>query len=184
MRHAFLETTSNLLSAQSIATFRYEFPYMAKARRRPDAPRLLMETVVDAVDTARRNVNGIPLLAGGKSLGGRMTSRAAAETGLAGVDGLVFLGFPLHPPGKPGTSRADHLSDVNLPMLFIQGTRDALADLELMRPLCDKLGERATLHIIEAGDHSFKVLKRSGRKPGEVMDEIATTIKGWIAKTF
>jgi predicted alpha/beta-hydrolase family hydrolase len=180
MRHPFLESISDRLAAVKIATFRYEFPYMSNGRRRPDTPRILQETVRAAVETARRKADGLPLFAGGKSMGGRMTSLAASVEPLAGVRGIVFLGFPLHAPGRVGDKRADHLGAVDVPMLFVQGTRDSLADLDLMRGVSRKLGALATLHIIDGGDHSFKVLKRSGRLADEVMDEIVQTAAAWM----
>jgi predicted alpha/beta-hydrolase family hydrolase len=134
--------------------------------------RAVLETAVD-------EFSGVPVLAGGKSMGGRMTSSAAARKPLAGIAGLAFLGFPLHPPGKPGTARADHLAALDLPMLFLQGTRDAFARLDILRPVCERLGRRAALHIVEGGDHSFNVLKRSGRKPEEVMEELAGALAEW-----
>jgi predicted alpha/beta-hydrolase family hydrolase len=179
MRHPFLETIAQRLAARRIATFRYQFPYMEEGRRRPDPPHLLHATVKAAVQEASRLGEGLPIVAGGKSMGGRMTSSAAAKSPLPGVRGLVFLGFPLHPAGKPGDERARHLYAVDLPMLFLQGTRDALAGLDLLKPVCDRLGDLAELHIIEGGDHSFKVLKRSGRTEEEVMQELVTTVSGW-----
>src|SRR5437016_7683354 len=163
MHHPFMEKLAGELAGVGVATLRYQFPYMEARRRVPDAPAVLTATVVAAVRAAAEAAPGLPLLAGGKSMGGRMTSQAAAQRPLDGVRGLVFFGFPLHPPNQPGTKRADHLARVTMPMLFLQGTRDALADLKLLRPLCAKLGSRATLHIIETADHSFHGLKRSGR---------------------
>src|SRR5713101_7348553 len=138
-----------------------------------------MATVVAAVRAAAEAAPGLPLLAGGKSMGGRMTSQAAAEHPLDGVRGLVFCGFPLHPPGRPGTKRADHLAKVTAPMLFLQGTRDTFADLALLRPVCAKLGSRARLHIIETADHSFHVLKNSARTDAEALRELAETVASW-----
>ncbi len=181
MHHAFMEEMSERLSARGIATFRYQFAYMEQGRRRPDHRNVLLKTVRSAVATAAEAAPGLPLLAGGKSMGGRMTSGAAAVEALPGVQGLVFFGFPLHPAGKPGTERADHLADVDLPMLFLQGTRDKLADLELLRPVCEHLGERATLHVVDGGDHSFQVLKRSGRTHSEVQDELADAVDRWVS---
>ena len=182
MRHAFLEETSERLATDKIATFRYEFPYMATRPRRPDTPRILQETVRSAVEAAGRKAGGLPLLAGGKSMGGRMTSLAASSEPLPGVEGLVFLGFPLHAPGRVGDKRADHLGDVGVPMLFIQGTRDSLVDLDHIKGVCKRLGKRATLHIIEDGDHSFRVLKRTGRDPDDVMADIARAVAKWADK--
>src|SRR5712671_2779258 len=168
MSHPFMEELANELAGADVATFRYQFPYMEKQRRVPDAPAVLMATVVAAVRAAAEAAPGLPLLAGGKSMGGRMTSQAAAEHPLDGVRGLVFFGFPLHPPKQPGTKRAEHLAKVTVPMLFLQGTRDELADLNLLRPVCAKLGAHATLHVIDTADHSFHLLKKSGRSDDEV----------------
>ena len=181
MRHPFLERIARLLGERRIATFRYEFLYMAKHQGggRPDPPAVAEARVRAAVLEADRAVPGVPIFAGGKSFGGRMTSQAQAREPLPGVRGLVFLGFPLHPPGRPGTSRADHLDDVQIPMLFLQGTRDEFAGLDLLRPVVKRLGMRATLHLVEGGDHSFKVLKRTGRTETDVFDELADTIASW-----
>lgn len=181
MRHEFLETLALALAAAKIGTFRYQFPYMEQGRRAPDPPHLLQATVRSAVQRAETRLAGLPLVAGGKSLGGRMTSSAAAEAPLAGVRGLIFVGFPLHAPGKPGEGRAAHLKDVHVPMLFLQGTRDALARLDLIERVCQRLGDRATLHVVEGGDHSFKVLKRSGRTPQGVMQELVDAIGRWAS---
>jgi predicted alpha/beta-hydrolase family hydrolase len=167
------------LAGQGIATLRYQFPYMERGQNRTDPAAVAEGTVRAAVEAAQAQAPGLPLIAGGKSFGGRMTSHAQAKIPLPGVRGLAFLGFPLHAPGKPSESRAKHLADVAVPMLFLQGTRDPLADLTLMRRVTDGLGARATLHVVEGGDHSFKVLKRSGRSDGEVLDELAATIAGW-----
>ncbi len=183
MRHRFMEAVAAGLSERGVATLRYQFPYTEVGGRRPDPPAVLQATVRSAVATARNVAPGLPLLAGGKSLGGRMTSSAAARGELPGVRGLIFLGFPLHAPNRPGIERAEHLDAVQRPMLFLQGTRDALADLTLMRTVCGRLGERATLHVLEGGDHSFAVLKRSGRDQKEVMAELADAIASWaVAK--
>jgi uncharacterized protein len=179
MRHAFLESIAESLARQGIATLRYQFPYTESGGRRPDPPGVLQATVRAAVVKAREIAPELPLIAGGKSLGGRMTSNAAAHHPLPGVLGLVFLGFPLHPPKQLGESRADHLAAVELPMLFLQGTRDALAELELITSVCERLGSRATLHVVEGADHSFAVLKRSGRSHAEVLEELAVAIKEW-----
>ncbi len=181
MRHAFLETLAHALAAAKLGTFRYQFPYMEQGRRAPDPPHLLQATVRSAVETAQTHFAGLPLVAGGKSLGGRMTSSAAAEAPLAGVQGLIFLGFPLHAPGKPGDGRAAHLEKVGVPMLFLQGTRDSLARLDLIEGVCQRLGGRATLHIVEGGDHSFKMLKRSGRTEKEVLNELVGAIERWAS---
>jgi uncharacterized protein len=182
MRHPFLEAISQRLAEQGIATLRYQFRYMEQRSRRPDPPAVAAATVRAAVVEAARLAPGLPLVAGGKSFGGRMTSTAQAEEPLPGVRGLVFLGFPLHPPGRPDDTRAEHLARVTIPMLFLQGTRDEFADLELLRPVVKRLGDRATLHLVEGGDHSFKVPKKSGRSEGEVMGELARAIVTWSLK--
>jgi len=179
MRHAFLESISAALAARGVATMRYQFPYMEAGGRRPDSPAVAEATVRAAVTWAAKVAPGLPLIAGGKSFGGRMTSGAAASS-LPGVRGLVFLGFPLHPPGRPGTRRADHLVRVELPMLFLQGTRDQFAQPELMTGVCQRLGSRATLHPVEGADHSFGVLKSSGRTAAAVLDELADSIVQWV----
>ena len=180
MRHPFMESIAQRLAALGIGTLRYQFPYMEQGGRRIDPEPVVLATVRAAVDAGRDAAGGRPLMAGGKSFGGRMTSRAAAAAPLAGVAGLVFLGFPLHPAGSPGVSRADHLATVDLPMLFLQGTRDTLADLTLLEPIVRKLGDRATLRVIEHADHSFHVLKRSGRTDEQVLDELAAAVAGWL----
>ncbi len=179
MRHRFLETVAAALAARGLATYRYQFPYMEAGGGRPDPPSVLEATVRAAVQRAAAAAPDLPLVAGGKSLGGRMTSAAAAGSPLPGVRGLAFLGFPLHSPGQPGDRRAEHLERVDLPMLFLQGTRDAFARLDLLTGVCGRLGPRATLHLVEGGDHSFGVLKRSGRTPDQVMDELGDAIAGW-----
>ncbi len=179
MSHPFMEKLAGELAGVGVATLRYQFPYMEQRRRVPDTPAVLTATVVAAVHAAAEAAPGLPLLAGGKSMGGRMTSQAAAERPLDGVRGLVFFGFPLHPPNRPGTKRAEHLAKVTVPMLFLQGTRDALADLTLLRPVCAKLGPRAKLHVIESADHSFHVLKSSGRNDAEVLRELVETAASW-----
>ena len=181
MRHAFLERMAQALAGRGIATFRYEFAYMEKHAGRPDPPAVAAARVREAVGEAARVAPGLPLLAGGKSFGGRMTSTAAAEAPLPGVRGLVFLGFPLHPPGQPGTSRADHLDRVTVPMLFLQGTRDQFAQLPLLEPVIARLQPRAMLHLIHSGDHSFKVPKSSGRTAEDVMNGLADTIAAWTS---
>jgi uncharacterized protein len=181
MRHRFMEGMSARLAGAGIATFRYQFPYMEAGSRRPDARATLLATVQAAVDAARDAAPDLPLLAGGKSMGGRMSSLAAAEASLPGVCGLVFFGFPLHPAGRPSTERADHLERVDLPMLFLQGERDQLAGLDLLRPICAALGARATLHVIPSADHGFHVPKNSGRNDAEVLDELANTVADWSA---
>ena len=179
MTHPFMEKLSADLAAVGIATFRYQFPYMEQRRHVPDPPAVLIATVVSAVRAAEQAAPDLPLLAGGKSMGGRMTSQAAAQHPLDGVQGLVFFAFPLHPPNRPGTKRADHLAKVTIPTLFQQGTRDTLADLNLLRPICTKLGARATLHVIETADHSFHVLKSSGTADATVLRELAETTVSW-----
>ena len=182
MTHPFLEKLAAELANVGIATLRYQFPYMEERRGVPDRPELLASTVAAAVRLATEAAPELPVLAGGKSMGGRMTSQAAAENLLESVKGLVFFGFPLHPPNRPGTKRAEHLAKVSVPMLFLQGTRDTLADLTLLRPICSKLGSRATLHIIPEADHSFHVLKKSGKTDTEVMTELAETTAAWATK--
>ena len=181
MNHPFLEKLASELAAVDVATFRYQFPYMEQRRRIPDSPAVLTSAVVAAVRAAGEIAPDLPILAGGKSMGGRMTSSAAADhpPEFEKVHGLVFFGFPLHPPGKPGTKRAEHLARVTAPMLFLQGTRDQFADLKLLRPICTNLGSRATLREIETADHSFHVLKSSGISDAEVMRLLAQSVAAW-----
>ncbi len=179
MHHPFLRALSNELNLLGIATLRYQFPYMEKRRGAPDRPPVLTATVAAAAREAEKLADGQTLFAGGKSMGGRMTSQAAAQGMLEAVRGLVFFGFPLHPPGNPGTKRAEHLAQVSQPMLFLQGTRDTFADLKLLRPVSKKLGSRAILHIVETADHSFHVLKSSGKSDAEVLRELAVTTSDW-----
>lgn len=179
MDHPFLRAVAEALADVGVATLRYQFPYMEEGRRRPDPPHLLETTVRSAAAAAQDRLGELPVIAGGKSMGGRMTSQAQAKEALQGVLGLVFLGFPLHPRGRPGDRRAEHLADVTIPMLFLQGTRDQLADLDLLEPVCRRLGERAHLHVIEEADHSFGVLKRSGRTHEQVLAELVGTIAAW-----
>jgi uncharacterized protein len=181
MSHPFLASLAAELAAVGVATLRYQFPYMEQRRRVPDSPAVLTATVRAAVRTAAEAAPRLPLIAGGKSMGGRMTSQAAAQQPLEGVRGLVFFGFPLHPPNKPGTKRAEHLKKVTVPMLFLQGTRDTLADLTLLKPICEELGARATLHIIETADHSFHMLKKSGKTDADALRELAQTTASWQA---
>lgn len=176
MHHAFMQQLAEALAARGVATFRYQFPYTEAGKRRPDPRGRLLATVRAAVAVAHAAAPDLPLFAGGKSMGGRMTSQAAAEAPLPAVRALVFVGFPLHPAGREGRERADHLFRVSLPMLFLQGTRDKLADLALLRPVCQELGERASLAVIEGADHGFHVLKRSGRTDAQVMDELADRV--------
>ena len=182
MRHPFLEAIARALAERDVATLRYQFPYMERRASRPDSPAVAAATVRAAAAEAARLAPGLPLVAGGKSFGGRMTSTAQAEEPLPGVRGLVFLGFPLHPPGRPADARAEHLARVQIPMLFLQGTRDDFADLKLLQPVVKRLGDRATLHLVDGGDHSFHVLKRSGRTDAAVMDEITDAIAEWSAQ--
>jgi predicted alpha/beta-hydrolase family hydrolase len=181
MRHRFMEAMSVRLADVGVATFRYQFPYMEAGSRRPDTRATLLATVRAAVDAAHGAASDLPLLAGGKSMGGRMTSLAAAEVALPGVRGLVFFGFPLHPAGRPSTERAEHLARVDVPLLFFQGERDQLAGLDLLRPLCAGLGARATLHVVPTADHGFHVLKSSGRSDAEVQGDLARTVAAWAA---
>jgi uncharacterized protein len=181
MRHPFLEKLSEALASESVATFRYEFPYMEQRRRRIDPPAILHERVREAVAAASRE--GLPLFAGGKSMGGRMTSQAQALAPLPDVLGLAFVGFPLHPAGRRGVERAAHLREVAVPMLFLQGTRDELAHLDLLRPIVEGL-RRATLHIVDDADHSFHVRKKSGRGDAEVLTELAQTFARWAQRTI
>ena len=180
MRHAFMEAVARRLCNRGLATLRYQFPYMDKGSRRPDPHPILFATVRAAVATARAEAPDLPLFAGGKSMGARMTSMAAAQTPLQDVRGIVFLGFPLHPAGRPASDRAAHLSDVSVPMLFLNGTRDKLAALELLEPVCDHLGSLARLRVVAAADHSFHVLKRSGRTDDEVLDELADVTAAFV----
>ena len=180
MQHSFMESVAVELAERKVATLRYNFPYMEHGSRRPDPPKLCHATVRAAVDTAARLVPSLPLFTGGKSFGGRMTSQAQAESPLPSVRGLAFIGFPLHPAKKPSDTRAKHLYDVKIPMLFLQGTRDELADLTLFKPIVQRLGKRATLKVVEAADHSFHVLVRSGRTDAQVRSELFDTIAGWI----
>lgn len=184
MRHPFMDAIARALAARGIGTFRYEFEYMEKKSRRPDAPSVAMARVREAVAEAADAAPGLPLLAGGKSFGGRMTSNAQAEAALPGVRGLVFLGFPLHPPGKPSIARADHLDRVLIPMLFAQGTRDEFAEPGLLGQVLARLGTRATLHSLEGGDHSFAEPKSSGRSKDDVLAELGETIRGWAARLW
>ncbi len=179
MKHPFMEQMSRQLASNGIATFRYQFPYIERKSRRPDPKPILLVTVRSAVAIAQEECPDLPLLAGGKSMGGRMTSLAAAESPLADVNGLVFFGFPLHPAGAPSTERSEHLDEVNAPMLFLQGTRDSLADLTLLTPVCKKLGERASLHVVEGADHSFHMLKSSGKTDLQILDELAAVVAKW-----
>ena len=179
MRHGFMERASAALGAERIATFRYQFPYVEKRLRRPDPLPILLSTVRAAVAEAHGAAGDLPLLAGGKSMGGRMTSSAVAGEPLPGVHGLVFFGFPLHPIGKPGSERSEHLDRVSVPMLFLQGTKDKLADVDLLRTVIERLGPRATLHLVEEADHSFSLPKRTGRDLDDVLFELARAMAAW-----
>jgi predicted alpha/beta-hydrolase family hydrolase len=183
MTHEFMERVAGGLCERGIATLRYQFPYMEKGSRRPDAPAVAHAAVRAAVAEAARCCPGLVLFAGGKSFGGRMTSQAQAVSPLAGVRGLAFLGFPLHPAGKPSDVRAKHLGDVHIPMLFVQGTRDKLAELPLLEPVVKRLGASATLHLVQEADHSFHVPARSGRNDRDAMSEIVATLSAWIDAT-
>jgi predicted alpha/beta-hydrolase family hydrolase len=180
IRHSFMEAVAAGLAERRVATLRYQFPYMERGSRRPDPPALCHSTVRAAVEEALRRAPGLPLVAGGKSFGGRMTSQAQAANALPGVSGLAFVGFPLHPAKKPSDERATHLANVKIPMLFLQGTRDDLADLTLLEPLVSRLGAHATLKKIEGADHSFHVLARSGRNDREVLDEVLDAFTDWL----
>ena len=182
MRHSFMEVAAQQLAQNGIATFRYQFQYIEQGRKSPNPLPILMKTVRSAVAAASKATGDLPLMAGGKALGGRMTSSSAAKEPLPGVKGIIFFGFPLHAPGRPSNDRAAHLYDVHLPMLFLQGTRDKFADLEFLKPVCDKLGTQATLHTIEWADHGFHVPKKSGRTDEEVIEELGKTAGEWIAK--
>ena len=180
MAHPFMAATASGLATRGIATLRYQFPYMERGSKRTDTPRVAHAAVRAAVSEAARLLPGVPLFAGGKSFGGRMTSQAQAETPMPGIRGLVFLGFPLHPAGKPSDERAAHLFDVTLPMLFLQGTRDDLATLDLLQPLVKRLGKRATLHLAQDADHSFHVPARTGRKDAQVLDDVLDALAEWV----
>jgi len=183
MAHPFMQAMADALAERGIATLRYQFPYMERGSRRPDPPKLAQATVRAAVMEAARLAPELALFAGGKSFGGRMTSQAQAASPLSRVRGLVFLGFPLHPAGKPSDERGAHLFDVHIPMLFLQGTRDELADLSLLQLLTARLGDRATLERFEDADHSFHVPARTGRKDSQVMAEVADALADWMERT-
>jgi uncharacterized protein len=180
MAHPFMAAAADGLAERRIATLRYQFPYMERGSKRPDSPKVAQAAVRAAVAEASRLAPGLALFAGGKSFGGRMTSQAQAAAPLAGVRGLVFLGFPLHAPGRPSDERGAHLADVRIPMLFLQGTRDDFADLDLLNPLVKKLGTRARLKTFDDADHSFHVPKRSGRTDAEIMSEMLDAVAEWI----
>jgi predicted alpha/beta-hydrolase family hydrolase len=182
MNHPFMVVVAEELAERGIATLRYQFLYMEQGGRRPDPPALAQATVRAAVAAASKLASGLPLIAGGKSFGGRMTSQAQAAAPLDGVRGLAFLGFPLHAAGKPSNDRAKHLLDVKVPMLFLQGTRDTLADLAMLRPVVAGLGRRATLRLFDDADHSFHVPARTGRKDAEVRAEMLDAFAKWAEK--
>ncbi len=184
MTHPFLTAVANGLAERGIATLRYQFPYMERGSKRPDNPELAQTTVRAAVTEASRLAPQLPLFAGGKSFGGRMTSQAQAESPLPCVRGLAFLGFPLHPPGQPSRKRSEHLSQVKIPMLFLQGTRDEFADLRLLHTVTEQLGARASLKLFQDANHSFHVPARSGRKDSEVRTEILDAIAEWIQQVL
>jgi predicted alpha/beta-hydrolase family hydrolase len=180
MRHASMDKIAEGLADRGIATFRFNFPYMEKKQGRPDQPAVAHAAIRAAVKEAARLCPGLKLVAGGKSFGGRMTSQAQSKAPLPDVKGLAFLGFPLHADKKPSTERAEHLADVEIPMLFLQGTRDGLADLGLLKPVIAALGTKATLHEVSGGDHSFAVLKKSGRTNEEALTEVLDTLAAWV----
>ena len=180
MTHKAMESNAQGLAERGVATLRYQFPYMEKGSKRPDSPRIAHAAVRAAAAEALRIASDLPLFAGGRSFGGRMTSQAQADAPLPGVRGLAFLGFPLHPAGKPGIDRAEHIARVEVPMLFVSGDRDALADLDLLKPVVDSLGDRATLHLIANADHSLKVAAKSGRTPAEVEAEALDALANWM----
>ena len=180
MAHPFMSATARELAALGVATLRYQFPYMERRLRRPDQPALCHATVRAAVLEAAHRARALPLIAGGRSFGGRMTSQAQALAPLPGVRGLAFLGFPLHPAGRPADTRAQHLERVDIPLLFLQGTRDALADNALMAALVARLGARATLSPVHEADHSFHVPARSGRSDAQVRTELARALVAWM----
>lgn len=182
MNHAFMEALSLALMERSVATLRYQFPFMERGSKRPDTPAVAHAAVRAAVAAARERLPDVPLFAGGKSFGGRMTSQAQATGALPGVRGLAFVGFPLHPAGKAGVARAAHLADVQLPMLFLQGTRDELAELALLQGVVQGLGERATLHIEDDADHAFHVRVRSGRTDAQVVQSLAAAMAAWFGE--
>lgn len=183
MRHRGMTSVAEGLAARGVATLRFEFPYMAKGGRRPDPPAVAQAAVRAAVAAGRGLAGELPVFAGGRSFGGRMTSGAQAKAPLDGVRGLVFFAFPLHPSGKPGTERAAHLATIELPMLFLQGTRDTLATLDLLEPTVAELGARARLVLAQDADHSFHVPRATGRGDAEVLGELLDACAGWMADT-
>ena len=184
MAHKSMASNAEGLAKRGIATLRYNFLYTEKGSKRPDSPKLAHATVRAAAARATEFAGDLPIYAGGRSFGGRMTSQAQAAEALPAVSGLAFLGFPLHPAGKPGIERAAHLADVKVPMLFVSGSRDALAELDLLRPVVAGLGDRATLHVVEHADHSFHVPARSGRTDAQVIDELLAAIATWVEEVL
>ena len=182
MTHPFMEAIAGGLGERGVATLRYQFPYMEKRSKRPDSETVLTDTVQAAIGAAKKIAGDLPLFAGGKSMGGRMTSLAAAKAPLDGVRGLIFFGFPLHAAGMPDAARGDHLAEISLPLLFLQGSRDALAELKLLRPLCRRLGQRAELFVVDGGDHSFHMLKSAKRSDDEVLSAVVEKAVGWMRK--
>ena len=182
MKHAFMESMAQGLAERCIASLRFNFPFMEQGSKRPDSPAVAHAAVRAAIAEAVRHMPGVPLFAGGKSYGGRMSTQAQAAEPLPGVKGIVLVGFPLHPAGKPSTERAAHLAGVKLPMLFLQGTRDGLADLDLVTQATASLGNKASLHIVEGADHAFHVLVRSGRTDAQVREELCDTMAAWMTK--
>jgi predicted alpha/beta-hydrolase family hydrolase len=182
MNHTFMQAVADGLAARDIATLRYQFPYMERGSKRPDSPAVAHATVRAAVAAAATHLPSLPLVAGGKSFGGRMTSQAQASNPLPGVRGLCFFGFPLHPAGKPAVDRGDHLAKIAVPMLFLQGSRDALAEVTLIEPLVTSLRPRATRHLVADADHSFHVPARSGRKDSDVLQDILDTMAAWTSR--
>jgi predicted alpha/beta-hydrolase family hydrolase len=182
MNHQFMEKMATYLANEQIGTLRYNFPYTEKNSKRPDHATVLLKTTESAYSVAKEYANNLPVFAGGKSMGGRMTSTAASKSLLTGIQGIVFFGFPLHAPGQPSGHRAEHLYQVQEPMLFLQGTKDKLADLELLKPVIDKLGRKAALHIAEGADHSFHIPKNAGRTDDDVLKELAAIVKEWVVR--
>ena len=182
MRHRAMESNARGLADRGIATLRYQFLYMEKGSKRPDPPPLAHAAVRAAAAEAVKLAPDLPLFAGGRSFGGRMSSQAEAKAPLPQVRGLIFLGFPLHPAGKPSVDRAEHLADVQIPMLFVSGSRDALAEMDLLKPLVNRLGERATLHVVDQADHSFNVQAKSGRTSADAEAEALDTMAQWMVK--
>ena len=180
MTHAFMKAVALGLAERNVATLRYQFPYMEKGSKRPDPPGIAHAAVRAAVATAAQYCPGLPLIAGGKSFGARMTSQAQAKAPLQGVHGLTFLGFPLHPAGRPSQDRAEHLFEMQIPVLFLQGTRDNLASLDQLKPVCKQLGKRATLKLFADADHSFHVPARTGRKDAQVLDDVLDALAAWL----